>query len=88
MCLTIGFRVGCLALLFGNGPLDGTGLVESSPRGFGVVSSTGNSRDPSLVLLGFEIGVFWRAGFGRFFWAPVILLRFAYSSLVNNRAQP
>ena len=87
MCLTIGFSVGCLALL-GNGLLDAIGRVESSLLGFGAVSSSVNSGEASLASLGLEMGVFWRAGFGRFFLTPVILLRFAYSLFVNNYVQP
>ena len=75
-----------MALLLGNGLLDATGRVESSSRGFGAVSSTVDSRDASRVVLGFEMGVFWRAGFGRFFLTPVILLRFACSSLLTIAA--
>ncbi len=83
----MGFIVGCLARL-GNGLLDTTDRVESSSRGFGAVSCIVDSRDASLVVLGFEIGVFWRAGFGRFLLTPVMLLRFAYSLFVNNCPQP
>ena len=80
--------VGCLTLLLGNGFLDATDRVESSSRGFGAVSCTVNSRDASLVVLGFGMGVLGRAGFGRFLLTPVMLLRFACSLYVNSYPQP
>ena len=73
-----------MALFRDIGLFDTTARVDRSSRGFGAVSSSGDSREASLVILGLEVGVFWRAGFGRFFLIPVILLRFAYSLLVTN----
>lgn len=76
MCLTIGFSVGCLALLR-SGLLDAIGRVESSLLGFGADSGSVNSGGASLARIGLDMGVFGRAGFRRFFLTPVILLRFA-----------
>ena len=84
MCLTIGFRVGCLALFRDICLFDTTARVDRSSRGFRVVSCSGNSREASLAVLGLEVEVFWRAVIGRFFLTPVMLLRFAYSLLVTN----
>ena len=84
MCLTVGFRAGCLALFRGIGLFDTTVRIDRSSRGFREVSGSGNSREASLAVLGLEVRDFWRAVFGRFFLTPVILLRFAYSLLVTN----
>ena len=80
----IGFITGCFTLLLGIGLLEANDRVESSSRGFGADSCTLDSRDASLGVLGFGMGVFRRVGFGRFLLTPVMLLRFAWSLFVNN----